>query len=617
MNSKDQNTQEIARLMRRWIVKMTTKAGSGHPTSSLSATDLMAVLFFKNFFLFDTDNPENKNNDRLIFSKGHASPLFYALWTAAGQIEVEDLEEYRVFNSFLEGHPTRRFSLTEAPTGSLGQGLSIGLGMALAAKNLDKSNSLTYVLLGDSEMAEGSVWEAMQLASYYKLDNLVGIIDVNRLGQRGETMLGDDTDTYQERCEAFGWNVIVINGHDHEEITNAYAKIKDENKTSNKPTMIIAKTIKGKGVSFLEDKDDWHGKVLSEQECAQALEEIGGVDEKIRDALKKPGMLSQEKRKEVKRTQDSIYSTGEKVSTRDSYGNTLRQIIEDERVVVLDAEVGNSTRSEKAKEVCPERFFEMFIAEQNMVGVAIGLARRGWKPFVSTFAAFFTRAADQIRMAQYAQVPIVFVGSHAGVSIGQDGASQMGLEDIALFRTKIGATVLCPADAVATQSLANLALEQELVTYIRTAREKTLVIYNPEEEFVVGGSKTLRNGENDQATIIATGVAVFEALKAHDMLKEGDVDVRVIDAYSIKPLDKETIITAAKQTKNLIVVEDHYEAGGLGEVVMKTVTGTGATCEHLCVRKTPCSGAPEELRAYEEIDANAIVKKVKEFINKE
>ena len=443
------NLEGLAKLIRYYSLVSTTEAGSGHPSSSLSGADLMTGLLFGGAFRYDLDNPRDRNNDRLIFSKGHASPLFYAIWAAAGAVTEKELLTLRKFGSPLEGHPTPAFRYTEAATGSLGQGLSIGLGMALNAKYLDKLPYRTYVLLGDSEMTEGSQWEAMELAAYYKLDNLVGIMDVNRLGQRGETMYGHDLSVYEQRIAAFGWEPIVIDGHAMPEVLSAYEKAA---RTKIKPVMIIAKTLKGKGVSFIEDRNGWHGKALKKDELARALAELGPVDKTVRHAIPKPEDLRPAEQ-HVQQVRPVSYSGEKPVATRHAYGSALVRIFPRfPDMVVLDAEVSNSTFSELFKTAHRERFFEMFIAEQNMVGAALGLSLRGKVPFVSTFAAFLTRACDQIRMSRYSEANIKFCGSHAGVSIGEDGSSQMGLEDLAMFRAILDSVVLYPSDAVSAEN---------------------------------------------------------------------------------------------------------------------------------------------------------------------
>jgi transketolase len=616
----------LAKLIRYFILLCSTEAGSGHPSSSLSATDLMTVLFFGGFFKFDLKNPENPNNDRLIFSKGHASPLFYSLYTAAGAVTEEELKTYRRFDSRLEGHPTPQFPFTEAATGSLGQGLSIGLGMALNGKNLDKLPYTTYVLLGDSEMAEGSMWEAIQLSAHYKLDNLIAVLDVNRLGQRGETMYGHDVSAYQKRVSSFGWETIVIGGHNLEEIVKAF---ESAHKVKDRPVMIIAKTLKGKGVSLLEDKDGWHGKALKKEEFEEAVKELGKVDKSLRGEVQKPRdvtLSGSEGTQDLKKTKpaDSSqarndnkveYKMGELVATRKAYGNALEGLFPKyPEIVVLDAEVSNSTYADIFKKSYPEKFLEMYIAEQNMVGAALGLSKRGKIPFVSTFAAFFSRAFDQIRMSQYSEGNIKFVGSHAGVSIGEDGASQMGLEDIALFRSLLNSVVLYPSDAVSAEKLVEKAAEYIGDVYIRTTRMETPVLYESGQEFNIGGSKVLKSSKEDQVTVIGAGVTLHEALKAYEKLQKEKIKIRVIDLYSVKPLDIETLSIAASETKAIIVVEDHFEVGGMGEAVMNALSGMSIPIHSLAVRKMPRSGKPEELLEYEDISAKGIIAKVKDIL---
>ncbi len=622
--------QKLAKLVRYYILISTTEAGSGHMTSSLSAVELTTALLFSGTFKYDPNDTENPNNDRLIFSKGHASPLLYSLWAAAGKIREEEMLALRKFGSPMEGHPRPVFKYAEAATGSLGQGLSIGLGMALAIK-IDSPGvrppelPRAYVLLGDSEIAEGSCWEAMQLAAHYKLKNLIGIIDVNRLGQRGETMYGHDLKEYQKKISAFGWETIVVNdGHSFPEITNAYrAAVKNK----RGPVMIIAKTIKGKGVSFLENKNGWHGKTLSKEELRAALKELGEIDKSARGEIAKPPRImnnelgiKNKKRKEALIPNSKFlipYKIGDLVATRKAYGNALARIFPRfPNIVVLDAEVKNSTYSEIFEQAYPERFFEMFIAEQNMVGAALGLARRGKIPFVSTFAAFFTRAFDQIRMSQYSDANIKFCGSHSGVSIGEDGPSQMGLEDIAMFRTLLGGVVLYPADAVSCEKLVEKAAEHRGLVYIRTNRPQTPVIYDSSEDFPIGKSKVLRFSSEDKVTVVAAGITVFEALAAQAELLKDEIKIRVIDCYSIKPIDEATLRGAAQETQAIITVEDHFAEGGLGEAVNSALAGVGCRppIYSLAVRKIPGSGKPQELLDYEKISKSAIIKKIKEVI---
>ena len=602
------NTEKIkklAKLIRYYILISTTNAGSGHPTSSLSAVELMTVLLFGGFFRYKSDNPDFCNNDRLIFSKGHAAPLLYSLWTAAGAIKTEELLTLRKFKSRLEGHPTYRFPYSEAATGSLGQGLSIGLGMALNAKYIDMLPYNTFVLLGDSEMSEGSQWEAIQLASHYKLGNLKGILDVNGLGQRGETLFGKNTSEHEKRISSFGWKTFVINGHDISEIADAYA---ESFKTSEEPVMIIAETVKGKGFSIFEDKNGWHGKPLSKEQAEISLKELGEIDKDIIGKIKSPQNIEPTVQKI---DFEEFKEEAENISTRKSYGKALVNIFSKfPSMVVLDAEVSNSTFSEIFKEKIPSRFFEMFIAEQNMVGVALGLSLRNKIPFISTFAAFLTRSFDQLRMSRYSNSNIKVAGSHAGVSIGEDGVSQMGLEDIAMFRTIPDSVVLYPCDNISTMKLVEKAAEHFGNVYIRTTRMDTPLVYSPEEEFIIGGSKVLRESKKDTAAVIAAGITVHEALNAYEELKKEGIYIRVIDLYSIKPLDKKIINDAAKKTKFLLTVEDHYAEGGLGEAVISALE---VFCKFkiLAVRKIPLSGRPSELMDYEDISKESIMREIK------
>lgn len=601
--------EKINKLLRYLILDMTTTAGSGHPTSSLSAVELMGTLFFSGAFHFDIYQKDCPCNDRLIFSKGHASPLYYALWAVAGAVDVKELNTFRKFGSKFEGHPTRAFPFTEVATGSLGQGLSVGVGMALAQKKLDKTQARTYVLLGDSEMVEGQVWEAMQLAAHYELDNLIAVVDVNRLGQRGETMVGHDIKVYRERARAFGWRTVEIDGHDIKEIYRVFNDVVGE---SNKPLMIIAKTFKGKGVSFLEDKYSWHGKSLSQQEFSDAVAELGEIDFDVRGTVAPSGEVYDRRAivHDDEGNQDEIDRNAQH-ATRDGYGQGLVEMMaKDEKIVVLDAEVSNSTRAEKVKDFFPERFFEMFIAEQNMVSVAAGLTRRGYKPFVSSFAAFLTRAHDQVRMVSLSELRMTVVGSHCGVSIGEDGSSQMGLGDIAMFRSLLGSVVLYPSDIIATKKLLQCARDHGGVSYVRTTREKTPVLYDEDAEFFLGGMHVVEKSESDRVVIIAAGITVHEAMKAAQTLKREGISVRVVDLYSIKPIDEEKLRESIGDIKKVIVVEDHCVEGGIGEAVRSALCDFDGTIHHLAVQLMPQSGTPEELLAYEKIDFNAIIEKV-------
>jgi transketolase len=520
---------------------------------------------------------------------------------------------YRRFGSPLEGHPTVAFRYVEAATGSLGQGLSIGAGMALSAKYLEDLPFRTYVLLGDSEMAEGSQWEAIQIAAHYKLDNLVGILDVNRLGQRGETMYGHDLHAYRSRLEAFGWHTIAIDGHSYPAILDAYHRARA---IDGRPTMIVAKTVKGKGVSFLEDRNGWHGKALDEEKVSRALAELGEVDHDARGTITSPEHI-RPRPAPVSPIPPDGYERGETVPTRNAFGTALVRISPRyPRIVSLDGEVSNSTRAAYFAKEYPHRFFEMYIAEQNMVGVAVGLSCRGMAPFVSTFAAFLTRAFDQIRMARHSDPNITFVGSHAGVSIGPDGPSQMGLEDIAMFRTIPDAVVVYPCDAVATEKLIEALAAHEGISYLRTTRDATPVIYAAEETFHIGGSKVVRESEEDRVSIVAAGVTLHEALAAYESLRADGIAVRVIDLYSVKPLDRETLREAARTSRAMITVEDHYPEGGIGEAVSAALGDCRVPLFSLAVRQRPKSGTTPELLDYESISRRAIVRKVREVMER-
>ncbi len=570
----------------------------------------MSGLFFGGHFRFFLDNPSHPNNDRLIFSKGHAAPLLYALWAAAGAIGSSELIRLRQSDSPLEGHPTPAFPFAEAATGSLGQGLAIGVGLALNAKRLDRLPYRTFILLGDSELSEGSNWESIQLAAHYQLNNLIGLLDVNRLGQRGETMLGHDTATYERRFQSFGWQTVVIDGHDFDQIESAYTQAEQ----AKQPMMIIAKTIKGRGVSLLENQDGWHGKVLSADELVPALGELGPIDETWRGELARPEDLKPTPFLHQPLAPSTIEAT-RSLAPREAYGQALVRLGQSRSdLVVLDAEVSNSTYANQFARAFPDRFFEMFIAEQNMVGTAVGLAARGKLPFVSTFAAFYTRAFDQLRMAAYSLANIKLCGSHVGVSIGQDGVSQMGLEDIALFRSLFGCAVLYPAEARAMEKLVAVAASHQGMVYLRSTRAELPVIYGPDEIFTLGGSKTLRRSDQDQATVIAAGITLHEALAAADRLKEQGVNIRVIDLYSVKPLDLTSLRQAVTETSNILVVEDHYSEGGIGEAVRVALGSSPVKFKHLAVRNLPHSGTPAENLAAAGIDTTAIEKAIQSLV---
>jgi transketolase len=594
--------RELGQQLRVDSVRAAAVTKSGHPTSSMSAADLMAVLLAK-YLHYDFDRPDDPRNDHLLFSKGHASPLLYSIYKAAGAIYDEELLTFRTFGSRLEGHPTPALPWVDVATGSLGQGLPYGVGIALAGKKLDRLPYRVWVLHGDSEMAEGSVWEAFEHASFYGLDNLTAILDVNRLGQRGETMHGWDLDSYAERARAFGWHAIEIDGHDVEAIDRAYAEAVGQ---EGVPTVIVAKTRKGKGVAEVEDKPGWHGKALDHPD--EAIAELGG-ERNIVFEVAKPQLDGEPHRFEVAGPLElPSWKPGEEVATRRAYGDALAALgTARGDVVALDGEVSNSTYAEIFAEALPDRYFEMFIAEQQMVAAAVGLQVRGWVPFASTFAAFFARAYDFIRMAAISRANIRLCGSHAGVSIGEDGPSQMGLEDLAMMRAVHGSTVLYPCDANQTARLVAEMADREGIVYMRTTRAATPVVYGAGEEFPVGGSRVLREG--DDVAIVAAGITLHESLRAADRLAAEGIDARVIDLYSVKPVDSETLRAAAEATGGrVLTVEDHWAEGGIGDAVLEALSDGEAPARvaRLAVREMPGSGKPAELLAAAGIDAEHI-----------
>ncbi len=599
--------EELARQLCVDSIRATSAAGSGHPTSSMSAAHLTAVLF-SNHLRYDPENPDHAGNDHFVISKGHASPLLYSLYKALGVIDDDQLLSLREMGSPLEGHPAPVEGLpwVEVATGSLGQGLPIGLGMALGLR-LRGLPGRVWVLLGDSEMAEGSVWEAMANASHHQVDNLIGILDMNRLGQRGPTMLGWDGDAYVARAEAFGWQSIQVDGHDVAAIDDAYELAAG----ADRPTLVVAKTVKGWGVSFLENQDGHHGKAVSKDQTDQAIKELGG--RRSLNVVPPDPPEAAVSSEEAASYQRPTFS--DPIATRKAFGQALAALAPSRPdLVVLDGEVSNSTYTEAFEEVEAERFLEMYIAEQCMVGAAVGLQAVGLTPVAATFAAFLTRAYDFVRMAAVSRADVALSGSHAGVSIGEDGPSQMGLEDLAMMRAVHGSTVLYPADGNATVSLVGQMLDRPGVSYLRTTREDTPQLYGPDEELPIGGSKTLRAGDDDRATIIGAGVTLFEALKAAESLSEDEISVRVVDAYSIKPIDEETIRQAIRETGLLVVVEDHWIEGGLGDAVLAALTSDGSPLTgkvvKLAVTDMPGSGTPEEMREWAGISASRIVEAV-------
>ncbi len=608
----------LAQQLRIDSIRSSTAAGSGHPTSSMSAADLMAVLMSK-YLRYDFGEPQNAANDHLIFSKGHASPLLYAMYKAAGAVSDEELLTFRKFGSRLQGHPTPLIPWVDVATGSLGQGLPIGVGVALAGKYLDKLPYHVWVLCGDSELAEGSIWEALDKASHYQLNNLVVMLDMNRLGQRGPTDLGWDTEAYASRASAFGCHVIAIDGHNLDEIDRAYA---EAIRPREQPTFIVAKTMKGRGVSFLENHEGWHGKALSEDQAKQAIAELGG-ESSITVQVHKPDAMSDAARTQAGALTLPVYALGDKVATRKAYGDAL-QAIGGARpdVVALDGEVSNSTYADEFAKAHPERYFEMFIAEQQMVAAAVGLSVRHYIPFASTFAAFLSRAYDFVRMAAISRANLRLCGSHAGVSIGEDGPSQMALEDLAMMRAVHGSTVLYPSDPNQTAQLVAAMADCSGISFIRTTREKTPVLYASDEKFSIGGSRVVRQSEDDRVTIVGAGITLHEAIKAADQLQGEGIAVRLIDAYSVKPIDSRTLNEAVRATGGrIVVVEDHWPEGGLGEAVQSALVessegnGTSLHMIHLAVQGMPGSGTAQELMNAAGISASHIVDAVHKLVS--
>jgi transketolase len=597
--------RQLGQQLRVDSIRSSTAAGSGHPTSSMSAADLIAVLISR-YLQYDWNKPKDPNNDHLIFSKGHASPLVYAMFKAAGAITDAELLTFRKFGSRLQGHPTPQLPWVDVATGSLGQGLPIAVGVALAGKYLDKLPYHVWVLCGDSELAEGSIWEAFDKAAHYECSNLTAILDVNRLGQRGETEFGWSLDAYRRRVEAFGGFPVVIDGHDVTAIDRAFGQALS---ATGKPTVIIAKTIKGKGFSEIENKDGWHGRALPPDMAERAIKELGGVRNlKVKTAKPEAGAPA------IKHVDAPVvlpvYKKEDKVATRKAYGDALLALAAIPDVVATDGEVSNSTHADEFAKAHPDRFFEMYIAEQQMVATAVGLSVRGYRPFVSTFAAFFSRAYDFIRMAGISQANIRLVGSHAGVEIGQDGPSQMALEDLASMRAIHGSTVLYPCDPNQTAKLTRLMADTPGIVYMRTTRGAYPTLYGPNETFKVGGAKVLRESPKDKVTLIGAGVTLHNCLAAADALAAKKIPARVIDLYSVKPVDVKTLRDAVRATKGrLVVVEDHYPEGGLGAAVMEALALEAAPprVAHLAVKGLPTSGKPEELLNAAGISARHIV----------
>ena len=592
--------ESLAQQLRVDSVRVAAQASSGHPTSSMSSADLAAVLL-NDYLRYDLERPDAPNNDHLVFSKGHASPLIYGMLKAAGAIDEEEFLTYRTAGSRLEGHPVPNLPTVDVATGSLGQGLPIAVGIALAGKRLDKLPYRVWVFCGDSEMAEGSMWEAVEHAALWELDNLTAIIDVNRLGQRGETMYGWDTGAYAARLQAFGWHTVEIDGHDVDAINTAYQEAVG---TQGRPTAIIARTMKGRGASAVQDKEGFHGRPLEDAEAAIA--ELGGA---TGATVTVPAPANSVRPNVFSVTPSGslpAYELGSNMATRRAYGDALAAVgARRGDVVALDGEVGNSTYAEIFAKAHPERFFECYIAEQQAVAAAVGMNVRGWTPYVSTFAAFLTRAYDFIRMASVSRANVRFCGSHAGVSIGEDGPSQMALEDIAMMRAVHGSTVLYPSDANQTAQLVAAMADLDGISYIRTTRAATPILYEPDEVFRVGGSRVLRSSDNDALTIVAAGITVHESLKAVDAMAADGINVRLIDLYSVKPIDADTLEAAARDTGTIVTVEDHWAEGGVGDAVLAALGGlrNPPRVVKLAVQGMPGSGKPADLLSAAGIDA--------------
>jgi transketolase len=587
--------QTIAHQLRIDSILSTTASASGHPTTCMSAAEIVATLFFSEM-RYDPQDPRHPHSDRFVLSKGHAAPILYAAWAEAGLFPREEVLKLRQIGSDLEGHPTPRLNFVDVATGSLGQGICAAIGTALNARRIG-SDYRTYVLLGDGEMAEGSVWEAANAAAYFKLDNLCLIIDVNGLGQSQHTQFEHDTATIARRWEAFGWHAIEVDGHDIQALLGAYDTARQ---TTGKPTVIAARTLKGKGVASIEGKDGWHGKALKKDEAEKAVAELQAKMQEgsSRPEIRKPSSAGPEPvTADYSKMPAPAYKMGDLVATREAWGTALASLGGvDPRVVALDADVKNSTFSDRFEKLHQDRFYEFFIAEQAMVGAAMGLAARGAIPFPSTFACFLTRAADFIRMAGISTLNIKLAGSHAGISIGEDGPSQMALEDLSMMRGVPGCAVLYPCDAVSAERLVVEMAQRPGMAYMRTSRPKTPVIYGPDEKFPIGGSKVIRQSGSDVATVITAGVTVFEAIAAHDALQKEGISIRIIDAYSLQPIDSKTMIEAAQATRGIVItVEDHYPAGGIGDAVSEAISTAGFAVRRLAVREIPRSGQPEEL----------------------
>jgi transketolase len=612
VSTKEQEQwRELGQQLRVDSIRSSSAAGSGHPTSSMSAADLMAVLMSK-YLHYDFANADDPRNDHLIFSKGHASPLVYAMFKAAGAISDEEMLTFRQLGSRIEGHPTPVLPWVDVATGSLGQGLPISVGVAYAGKYLDRLPYHVWCLCGDSEMAEGSMWEAFEAAGFHGLDNLTAIIDVNRLGQTGETMHGWDLDAYANRARAFGWEAIEIDGHDVEEIDAAFAQVGNG---GGRPTVIVARTEKGHGVAAVANKNGAHGKPVPDE--AEAIAELGG-ERNISVQVAKP---AGDGKPHVFETNGELnlpkYELGTKEATRKAYGDALVALGGARGdVIAIDGEVGNSTYAEEFKEAHPERFVQAYIAEQQLLSYAVGFQVRGWRPFAATFAAFLSRAYDFVRMAAVSRADIVLAGSHAGVSIGEDGPSQMALEDLASLRAVHGSTVLYPSDPNQAAELLAQAADRKGIVFMRTTREKTPVIYQPGERFEIGGSRTVRRTDDDAVTLVAAGITLHEALKAADLLSADGISARVIDLYSVKPVDKATLVAASRETAAIVTIEDHFPEGGIGDAVLEGLADEPgrAPVHKLAVTIMPGSATPAEQLEAAGIDAEHIAAAARELV---
>jgi transketolase len=609
----NEEIHQLAQRLRIDSIRAAAAANSGHPTSSMSAADLMAVLMARHL-RYDYDNAENPNNDHLIFSKGHASPLVYAMFLAAGAITDEELLTFRQFGSRLEGHPTPILPWVDVATGSLGQGMPIATGVALCARDLDRLPYRVWTLCGDSEMAEGSIWEAVDHAGVAGLDNLVVIVDVNRLGQRGETMHGWNLDSYAKRAEASGWNAIEIDGHDIAEIDSAFSEAEA---TAGRPTMIVARTIKGYGATETANVEGKHGQPLKDPD--KAIQELGDVPP-TRVEVAKPESAGTPHRfdSDASAALPAYEVDGDPVPTRKAFGEGLAAVMRRRGdVVAIDGEVGNSTHLEEVLKDTPERYFEAYIAEQMMIATAVGFQVRGWTPFAGTFAAFHSRSYDFVRMAVISKAKLCLNGSHAGVSIGEDGPSQMALEDLAEFRALAGSVVLYPSDPNQTAKLVQAMADHDGISYLRSTRSGFPTLYGPDEEFTIGGSCVVRESDDDQVTLIGAGVTLHEAIKAADALAADGVNARVIDLYSVKPVDAETLTAASRATGGrLVVVEDHWPEGGIGEAVQSVFADSDERPRivKLAVTHLPGSGKMAELLHDCGIDSDAIVKAARRLV---